>query len=88
MTRLKQDADPIMEPLFVREYEYVTPSRNCAARERDGITVTGRDFTALKQVTTDLIYKGIMTPYKIFIKHILSILRYNRPDLQRDYDAG
>ena len=50
MTRLKQDADPIMEPLFVREYEYVTPSRNCAARERDGITVTGRDFTALKQL--------------------------------------
>lgn len=39
-----------MEPLFVREYEYVTSSRNCAARERDGITVTDRDFTALKQL--------------------------------------
>ncbi len=38
-----------MEPLFIREYEYVTPSRSCA-RERDGVTVTGRDFTALKQL--------------------------------------
>ncbi len=37
-------------------------------------------------VTTDLIYKGIMTNFTSFSLYTLSLSRYNRPDLQRDYD--
>ncbi len=36
-------------------------------------------------VTTDLIYKGIMTTAKP-VKMVHDSIRYNRPDLQRDYD--
>ena len=36
-------------------------------------------------VTTDLIYKGIMTGL-LQTQPVLFRVRYNRPDLQRDYD--
>ncbi len=45
-------------------------------------------ITPLIHVTTDLIYKGIMTFRFRFVDLRLYTLGYNRPDLQRDYDQG
>ena len=37
-------------------------------------------------VTTDLIYKGIMTLFFPLLYSNNQFISYNRPDLQRDYD--
>ncbi len=39
------------------------------------------------RVTTDLIYKGIMTQSHPLLSYLFHKNRYNRPDLQRDYDV-
>ena len=47
---------------------------------------THKTLLSFDKVTTDLIYKGIMTKAirPAFFNNLLG--RYNRPDLQRDYD--